>query len=483
MKAIDRLVVIRYKSERKNKFTHKNLFRILEKDDIWIIAYENLQNKKEICATSNETPYKKNVKQLTKLREQVINEHYPFKRVNKNIGKQLTYCRRRLELELINNKIVQEIICLILEAIYESDFSEQSFGFQHKRGLHTAFKYIDRKFCWINWVLENKIKNTACKIDYKQLYIQLCVKIQDIRFLNLINKLLNSKILKKVDFDHLSFDVLQGNSLLKMLLNIYYNKLDKWVEKKIEKFYKDQIKNQKIIYNKLFGQIEKIVNQIKILDKKSITYKIFLKKLKFLEQKKYRISNCSKKSTKIVYVRYASKWIIGIQGKRNFANRLKENITRFLNKQFKQINCNLKLTIIHLISRKIKFLGYEIYISRNKKINSYKKSHFPTMYKIKPRLRFTISIQTILNQLEKRGYIKKLVKGYRALSKSNYTRLDDVIIIKNFRSVWLRLIHFYSGCTNLSKLQYIYSLLYMSCVMTLSHRHRSNIKKILRFFG
>lgn len=84
-------------------------------------------------------------------------------------------------------------------------------------------------------------------------------------------------------------------------------------------------------------------------------------------------------------------------------------------------------------------------------------------------------MDSILKQMEDNGYVKKSGKGYRSTSKAHYTILEDRLIVEHFAQVWRKLVNYYSGCTNL---KYIYSLLYISCAMTLSHRHRSTTKKI-----
>ena len=133
---------------------------------------------------------------------------------------------------------------------------------------------------------------------------------------------------------------------------------------------------------------------------------------------------------------------------------------------------------------KVKFLEYEIYLPRQRKINSYTGSSTGTTRRTNPMLRFDIPLDFILLRMEERGYIKKLPKKtHRGISKVNYTTLEDIVIVKHFSSVWRGLENYYSGCTNLSKLQYIHCLLHMSCAMTLAHRHRTTSKKIFAKHG
>jgi hypothetical protein len=93
-------------------------------------------------------------------------------------------------------------------------------------------------------------------------------------------------------------------------------------------------------------------------------------------------------------------------------------------------------------------------------------------------------VDKVIKRMKERGYITYDKNNkVRSISKSSYTRLEDAIIVNHFRSVWLGLKNFYSGSSNRSHLQYIHYLLHISCAMTLAHRHRSSVKKIMKKHG
>jgi len=287
----------------------------------------------------------------------------------------------------------------------------------------------------------------------------------------------------KKKFTRSNFGFFQTNIISPILTNIYYNEFDKWVEKK-RKMIEYPLKNQRNQqYNQLSYQIVKITKQIKKLDKKLDDYKIVLKKLKIIKKKRAKTFNFATNYIQIEYIRYLDNWIIGISGTKVLARQLQLEVTHFLKVKLKQTITFINMKLTDLRAGKANFLGYEIYLPRNRKISSYMDLSSSIIGPIRLRLRFDIPIRVILKRMEKRGYIKKLVNGYRSISKANYTTVKDIRIVKQFTQVWKRLANYYSGSTNFTKLQYIHYLLHLSCAMTLSHRHRLTVRKIFAKHG
>ena len=488
MKAIDRLAVIRHKSILNKNWRHKDLFRILRKNDIWITAYKTIKinNGSMNVRTTKGTLDEISIKRLVILQNKVLDESYQFNSVNEfeisksNTGKSL------VRLSIADDKIVQEVIRMVLEAIYEPCFSKQNFGLGQEFGIHDTLEYIESKFYKINWVLESCIEDPYSTIDHRQLCNILEKKIQDVRFMNLIRRLLKCGAFHQGQFTRSSLGIPQGNIVLPIFTNIYFNELDKWVKNKVNILHQSITSRSKKEYSQRSYQIAKKTEQMRKLGEKLNEYQIPSEELKDLKIESVKFSNSAQQQIQIEYVRYAGDWMIGIKGDETLAKKLKLEVYHFLIANLKQTINPTKIKIINLSSGKAKFLQYEIYLAREYKIctahnQTIRDNKFVT--KLNPKLKFDIPMDSILQNMEKRGYIKKLVKGYRPISKANYTVLEDIIIVKHFAHVWKGLANYYSGCTNFSKLQYIQSLLHISCAMTLSHRHRSSTKKVFKKFG
>lgn len=470
MKTIDRLSVIRHKSKINKDWKYKDLFQIFNKDEIWLFAYKNIRYNKIplLPIITKDTLDIIHLKRLKTLREKVFNQNYQFKTLN--------------EITAINNsndKIVQEVIRIIVIAIYGPCFKKQGFKFGQNLGTHDILEYIELKFQWVDWIVEG-IYST---IDSKQFYKILNKKIKDIKFLNLIYKLIKYEVLPQKNLIWSKFGIPQKNILSVIFINIYYNELDKWLREKIKILNQRHVNQQNRNYKKLCYYTNKKIDQLKTLDKRLKIYKIFLKELKIIKSKKVKINNLLFKPIQIEYVRYKNNWIVGIRGSQFLAKQLRIEVNLFSSIKLKQIIYPIKTKIINLWTGKVNFLGYEIYFLQNEKSNTFIYPRTEIINTLNFKLQFDIPINLILKIMEKRGYIKNFVNGYRSISKINYTTFNDTVIIKYFMQVQARLINYYSGCNNITKLQFINYLLQLSCAMTLTHKHQSSIKKILLKYG
>lgn len=124
MKKLERLLAINKLSQKDPKWIHRDIFRILYKDDIWIASYEKLKGNKDALTLVSDpkTMNGMSLERLKRLKEWVCSEAYTFKTVKRIYISNASGKRRPLGLPTANDKIVQEVIRMILEAIYEPVF-------------------------------------------------------------------------------------------------------------------------------------------------------------------------------------------------------------------------------------------------------------------------------------------------------------------------------------------------------------------------
>src|SRR5213080_4723843 len=128
--------------------------------------------------------------------QEMQTEHFQFKPVRTVFIPKANGKMRKLGIPSTRDKIVQEVIRLILEGIYDSPqgpyFHDASHGFRPNRSCHTALREIRGKWPALNWFLEGDIRSCFDEIEHGTLVALLRRKIRDERFLNLIWKLLRA---------------------------------------------------------------------------------------------------------------------------------------------------------------------------------------------------------------------------------------------------------------------------------------------------
>jgi len=485
MKKLQRLKTISTLSQRDKRWIHRDIFRTLSNSELFLAAYENIKGNKGALIPGSISGSLDGIssQRLQRLQTEVYSEKYKFSPVKLILIPLPGKKTRPLGLPLANDKIVQEVMRMILEAIYEPVFSDLSFGFRAGRGCHTALAHVEKKFRWVNWVVEGDIQHAYPTINHNILIQILEKRIDDPRFIRLIRKFLNCGVFDEYRKKYSDIGVPQGSLVSPILANIYYHELDEYVEQLAYKFTTplEQLTTQRTAeYKHLEYRISKLSKKMSDLQQNSSERKQSIKQIKRLRKQRFETQSLKTSAIRIEYARYANDWIIGISGDKNLAIHFKEKIDDFLTNTLKQVMHPVKTKITDLRKGNVHFLGYEIFLPANRPISGYKGKGVRTTRRENPKLRFDVPVALIEQKYIDRGYLKRTKKGIRPISRASYTCLEDQVIVRHYRSVWFGIKNYYSGCTNRGRLQYLHYLLHMSCAMTLGHRHRISISKIFR---
>lgn len=129
-----------------------------------------------------------------------------------------------------SDKLLQEVIRLLLEAYDEPQCSDHSHGFRPNRGCQTALREIYHRWVGTKWCIAGDSAQGFDRLDHSILLSILREKIQDNRFLRLIENLLQAGYLEEWTYHATLSGSPQGAVLSPILSNIYLSKLDQFVE-------------------------------------------------------------------------------------------------------------------------------------------------------------------------------------------------------------------------------------------------------------
>ena len=144
--------------------------------------------------------------------------------------------KRPLGIPTVEDKIVQMAIKKILEAIFEQDFIDTSYGFRPNRSCHDALKKIDKIIMTgpVNFVVDMDISKFFDTVDHKQLMECLRHRVVDSSLLQLISRFLKSGIMEEGVYCETDQGTPQGGVLSPVLANVYLHyALDLWFETEV----------------------------------------------------------------------------------------------------------------------------------------------------------------------------------------------------------------------------------------------------------
>lgn len=485
-----------------------NLYSLLKREDFIVDAFTNLIKTKNFISPKMDVLtvdifLKKNVMKIYK---KIINKKSIFSVVN-NIHIKKLKKKKQIMIPNYSNRIVQEMIRMILEAIYEPIYkppnkdTESNNYFSFNKSPHDAIKELKRQSQKMEFCLEGKIVEAYFNVHHQKLTQILKKKIKDKKFLKLIKQVLKCGIMQEIKYYDTLLKISQKRIISFILFNIYMSKFDEYIKKRIQNVTSNETKLRKLkikIYTKITNEIVNKKHKINRLrkveknetivnwkEKNKIQYKILKKEIKELKEKKILklCPNKKKKEVKLQYLRYADDWIIIINSKREILEKLKLEIKEYLKKELNLELSEKKTKIINLNKGSSKFLGFN-FTYNNFFLQKIKKKYIKkNLLKIsKSVLDIGIDIKLLNQRLTLKNFKHK--KLYRGIKKPEWTILPDYKIIQRYNKIIKELIHYYKPMlTKKSKIARFIYLLNYSCYHTLATKHHLTIKKTIRKYG
>ena len=202
--------------------------------------------------------------------------------------------KRGLGIPTVEDKMVQMGIKRILEAIFEADFMDVSYGFRPGRSCHSALDKVNMAITnkRVNYVVDMDIKKFFDTVDHAWMMRCLRQRIKDPNLLHLIGRFLSTGIMEEGRYRAVDKGTPQGGVLSPVLANIYLHYiLDLWFEKIVKKQQKG------------YAQLVRYADDFIVCFQSGIGAKAFGEQLK-LRLNKFGLEIAEEKSKIIEFGRY-----------------------------------------------------------------------------------------------------------------------------------------------------------------------------------
>ncbi|HKS02622.1 MAG TPA: reverse transcriptase domain-containing protein, partial [Arthrobacter sp.] len=264
---------------------------------------------------------------------------------------------RPLGLPTWSDKLVGEVVRLLLEAYYEPQFSGRSHGFRKRRGCHTALREIERTWTGTVWFIEGDIADCFGSLNHDMMVKILGEKIHDNRFLRLIANMLKAGYLEDWEYRETLSGCPQGGVVSPILSNIYLDKLDKFVEQVlIPEYTRGSHRKKNLEYQRLN-------------DRRQLARKHGDRAAARDALRQMRAIPCGDPMDpgyrRLRYCRYADDELLGFTGPKAEAEQIKDRLAAFLRDELALELSADKTLITHARTRAARFLGYEIIVQHD----------------------------------------------------------------------------------------------------------------------
>jgi group II intron reverse transcriptase/maturase len=376
---------------------------------------------------------------------------------------------RPLGIPTWSDKLVQEVLRMLLEPYYEQKFSTHSHGFRPDRSCHTALRHIQRTWTGTTWFIEGDIKGCFDNIDHTVLLEIIRRDVQDGRLVKLIEGLLKAGYMEDWRYYETLGGTPQGGIISPLLANIYLNDLDKFVEDTLIPAYTLGNKRRP---NPEYANLDTRLRAAQ-------RHQDF-KEVQRLKKERRRLmagNPVDPDYRRLRYVRYADDFLLGFVGPKKEAEEIRERLRDFLSQHLKLTLSAEKTFITHASDDKAKFLGHEITVTRAETRVTYSVRNGKN---VKVRTA-NGNVTLLMPQSVFRRYHERFSESGKIIHRKEL--LEDTVytIIQRFQSVLRGLYNFYCMATNVGhRMNGVKWILETSLTKTLASKLRCSVMSVYK---
>uniref|UniRef100_UPI000AE8EC42 reverse transcriptase/maturase family protein n=2 Tax=Nocardia amamiensis TaxID=404578 RepID=UPI000AE8EC42 len=362
-----------------------------------------------------------------------------------------------------SDKLVGEVVRLLLDAYYEPTFSDLSHGFRPGRGCHTALRKVARTWTGTTWFIEGDVADCFGSFDHGIMLSTLSEKIRDNRFLRLMRNMLEAGYLEDWVWNATLSGVPQGGVVSPVLSNIYLHRLDTFVETVlIPEYTRGRIRKQDTAYARVRAARDRAHRRGDHAQARELR-----RQLRSMPSGDPRDPGFRR----LRYVRYCDDTLLGFTGPRAEAEEIKKRLTTFLRDELTLELSQDKTLITHARTQAAKFLGYEITVLHNDGKHTRGKR----------------SINGVVSLRVPSSVIKAKQAPYLARGKperrADLLNEDDHTIVSVYGAEWRGIVQYYLLAGNVARLYRLQWVVETSLLKTLANKHRASVSKMARKYA
>ncbi len=436
------------------------LYRQLFNRDLYLTAYGNIYSNKGAMTpgATEETADGMSEDKIDQIIELMRHERYRFSPARRVYIPKRNGKLRPLGLPTWSDKLVGEVVRLLLEAYYEPQFSDRSHGFRRKRGCHTALREINNTWTGTVWFIEGDISDCFGSLGHQVLLNILAEKIQDQRLLRLLRHMLEAGYLEEWDYRETLSGCPQGGTVSPILSNIYLDKLDEFVERElIPRYTRGASRAPNPEYRRTANALARAQRRGDRAAVRDLTR--LLRTLPHGDpvDPGYR---------RLKYIRYADDHILGFIGPKAEAEEIKARLAEFLRETLGLELNQQKTLITHARSQRARFLGYHVCVQHcdTKLTNGQRSANGRIALRVPPDV------------------VRSQCARYRQHGKpwhrSRLQNLDDYDIVRTYGAEYAGVINYYLLAQDIRRLDAFQWNARTSMLKTLAAKHRSSVSEM-----
>jgi group II intron reverse transcriptase/maturase len=439
------------------------VYRLLYNPNLYLLAYARIARNDGALTpgVTQETADGMCVDTIQQVIKALRAERYrwtPVRRVY--IEKKGSTTRRPLGIPTWTDKLLQEVLRLILEAYYEPQFSPSSHGFRAGRGCHTALRDIKRRWKGTKWFIEGDISRCFDSLDHPTMLSILGRQIHDGRFLRLMKHLLTAGYLENWTYHTTLSGTPQGGVVSPILANIYLHELDQFVEHVLLPAYNRGIaRRENPVYKRLKTHAARLKQQGCLEEATALR--------RHMQTLPYG-RPADPEFRRLYYVRYADDFLLGFAGPRAEAETIKGQLGTVLQESFKLTLSEAKTVITHARTEAAHFLGYDIVVVHD----DQKRDQFGHRH-LNGKIGLKVPAATIREKC--RPYMAHGKPIHRAERMFNH----PYSIVADYHAEYRGIVAYYRMADNLHRLNRLQWVMATSLLKTLAAKFGCSVRQVL----